>query len=489
MNRSGAVVQISVIAKSRIWMAANVLGAATMVAAMMSQTTTPGLSWTDTGSLSKLFGAPNWPLVLAVAYFLMIVVWARNSQRQVIDPFMAVIENLAALEKGDALDDRVLGGRPDEFGRVFAQFKYVVEFRKVLWKAQAEMRSLRAQVDSEREALDAARLEGDDKASRAIAALADGLVKISQGAFAYRVNVTFDDPAHESARQSFNLAAQRLERVFMALTTKIQAIRDLVESLDNGAQSVGRGRTQGAELLREIESVLNALGPIANRSLENAVQARAAVGEMSTSASKASDMIRQSKDAVVEVAETAMEIERIVSVVDGISLQTNLLALNAGVEAARAGESGKGFAVIASEIRALAQRSAAAAKQIKELTSASKAKTEEGVTLVDQASDAVSRLTGGSDHARTVAGEVATNVEAQASQLEKLGRAIAQACGLLRKDQASDAQMLNQTGGLLEQTSTLASQMRRYVKTGDTAPVNAGEQPEKLPPGKNRLAA
>ena len=477
-------------------MAANVLGAAGLVAAIMSQTETTRFSWTDVASLWNLLAAPNWPLVLACGYFVMTVVWAWDSQRAIVDPLEAIIENLIALEKGEPLDGAALDARTDVFGRVFTQFKYVVEFRKVLWKAQAEMRNLRTQMDGEREALEVARLESEEQARLTVGAFADGIARLAQGAFAYRLSMKFADPAHERSRQVFNMSAQRLEHVFMTTTAKIEAIRDLVETVHAGTRRAGDSRAQGGDILREIERVLAELSPAASRNIEIAIQARNAVGDMSTSATKARDMIRQYKDAVAEVAETAHEIERIVAVVDGISLQTNLLALNAGVEASRAGDAGRGFAVIASEIRALAQRSAEAAKQIKHLTTTSKTQTEAGVTLVDRASEAVSKLTGGSDRARLAVGEVTTNIESQSSQFDKLCRAVAQACGLLRKDQAQDAQVLKQAGGLLAQAVALATQVRGYVKPADAAlgrpaerPVPASAAPAKKPVRNEKIAA
>jgi methyl-accepting chemotaxis protein len=471
-------------------MAAHILGATALVAATLSQTSPTAFSWTDFGSLWRLIAAPNWPLVLACGYFILTVIGAWDSQRALVEPFEAIIENLVALEKGEALGGDEIAARDDEFGRIFTQFKYVVEFRKVLWKVQAEMRHLRAQIDGEHEALDEARKAGDEQARFAVGAFADGIARLAQGAFGYRLNMQFADPAHERSRQVFNMSAQRLEQIFMVLTAKIEAIRDLIETVHAGARRGGEMRGQGLEILQEIERLLAELSPAANRSLDHAVQAREAVGDMSDQASKARDMIRQSKQAVAEVAGTAQEIERIVAVVDGISLQTNLLALNAGVEASRAGEAGRGFAVIAIEIRALAQRSAEAAKQIKHLTSTSKSQTEAGVSLVDRASEAVSQLTGGMDRAHQAVGEVAAHAQAQSSQFDKLCRGVVQACGLLRKDQSQDAQMLRQAGGLLAEAVALAARLRGYVKPADAPlgrPAERGAPAAGSPEG--RIAA
>ena len=119
------------------------------------------------------------------------------------------------------------------------------------------------------------------------------------------------------------------------------------------------------------------------------VRARAVVGGARTSAERSGTVVRQAVEAMAGIEKSSREIGQIIGVIDEIAFQTNLLALNAGVEAARAGDAGRGFAVGASEVRALAQRSAEAAKEIKALISTSGVQVEQGVAYVGQTGEAL----------------------------------------------------------------------------------------------------
>jgi methyl-accepting chemotaxis protein len=105
-------------------------------------------------------------------------------------------------------------------------------------------------------------------------------------------------------------------------------------------------------------------------------------------------VVNRAVDAMAAIEQSAQEISQIINVIDGIAFQTNLLALNAGVEAARAGDAGKGFAVVANEVRALAQRSAEAAKDIKELITTSSEQVSGGVALVGQTGALLEKIVG-----------------------------------------------------------------------------------------------
>ncbi|MFP3533941.1 methyl-accepting chemotaxis protein, partial [Burkholderia sp. SIMBA_043] len=114
-------------------------------------------------------------------------------------------------------------------------------------------------------------------------------------------------------------------------------------------------------------------------------QGNTLAGNASEVAVRGGQVVAKVVDTMHDISDSSAKVAEIIAVIEGIAFQTNILALNAAVEAARAGEQGRGFAVVASEVRALAQRSASAAKEIKELISQSVAKVEAGTSLVDNA--------------------------------------------------------------------------------------------------------
>jgi methyl-accepting chemotaxis protein-1 (serine sensor receptor) len=159
---------------------------------------------------------------------------------------------------------------------------------------------------------------------------------------------------------------------------------------------------------------------------DNARQASALAANASEIANKGSAVVGQVVGTMGDINQSSAKIADIISIIEGIAFQTNILALNAAVEAARAGEEGRGFAVVAGEVRSLAQRSSAAAKEIKELIDTSVERVQSGSALVDEAGRTMTEIIGAVQRVTDIMGEIAAASEEQSSGIDQVARAVTQ---------------------------------------------------------------
>jgi methyl-accepting chemotaxis protein len=157
-------------------------------------------------------------------------------------------------------------------------------------------------------------------------------------------------------------------------------------------------------------------------------------------------------DTMKGINESSRRIAEIIGVIDGIAFQTNILALNAAVEAARAGEQGRGFAVVAGEVRNLAQRSAGAAKEIKELIVASVERVERGSTLVDQAGTTMNEVVAAVRRVADIMGEISAATVEQSAGVAQVGEAVSQ------MDRATQ-----QNAALVEESAAAAESLKQQA--------------------------
>jgi methyl-accepting chemotaxis protein len=163
---------------------------------------------------------------------------------------------------------------------------------------------------------------------------------------------------------------------------------------------------------------------------------------------------------MASINESSKKIVDIIGVIDGIAFQTNILALNAAVEAARAGEQGRGFAVVAAEVRNLAQRSAAAAKEIKGLIDDSVGKVQAGSELVGEAGQTMQEIVGSVQRVTDIMGEITAASHEQTQGIEQINQAITQMdqvtqqnAALVEEAAAAAASLQEQAGGLVQSVS------------------------------------
>jgi methyl-accepting chemotaxis protein len=211
---------------------------------------------------------------------------------------------------------------------------------------------------------------------------------------------------------------------------------------------------------------------------ENAKQANQLAVSASDTAAKGGQVVGQVVDTMGSINESSKKIVDIIGVIDGIAFQTNILALNAAVEAARAGEQGRGFAVVASEVRNLAQRSAAAAKEIKTLIGDSVDKVGAGTKLVESAGKTMEEIVASVKRVTDIIGEITAASQEQSSGIEQVNQAVTQ----MDQTTQQNAALVEQAAAAAEQAKEQAAQLLQAVsvfKVGAEAETAAWPQVER----------
>ena len=191
------------------------------------------------------------------------------------------------------------------------------------------------------------------------------------------------------------------------------------------------------------------------------------------------------------IQDSSRKIADIIGVIDGIAFQTNILALNAAVEAARAGEQGRGFAVVASEVRSLAQRSAAAAKEIKSLISDSVVKVNSGSKLAEQAGETMEQVVDSIKQVAKIMTSIADASREQSSGIEQVGNAVSQMDEVTQQNAALVEQAAAAAESLQEQASALVEAVSTFKlsQNGSRLQAGSGRSPQRLSaPGASRPA-
>ena len=225
----------------------------------------------------------------------------------------------------------------------------------------------------------------------AVVALGEGLRKLADGDLQQVLDKPFV-PSMEKVRADFNEAVAKLRDAMRAVGENAHSISSGAEQIRIAAADLSKRTEQQAASVEETAAALEQITATVKDSSKRAEEAGVLVKKTRENAEQSSVVVTNAVAAMAQIDSSSREISNIISIIDEIAFQTNLLALNAGVEAARAGEAGRGFAVVAQEVRELAQRSVAAAKNIKDLIVTSGAQVEAGVSLVGQTGEALQRI-------------------------------------------------------------------------------------------------
>jgi methyl-accepting chemotaxis protein len=244
----------------------------------------------------------------------------------------------------------------------------------------------------------------------------------------------------------------------------ILTVKEAVELINTAAGEISSGNSdlsvrteKQAASLEETASSMEELASTVKHNADSAKQANQLAIVASEVAIKGGEVVGQVISTMANINESANKIEDIISVIDGIAFQTNILALNAAVEAARAGEQGRGFAVVAGEVRNLAQRSACAAKEIKELIQDSVSKTAEGSIQVENAGRTMAEVVSSVKRVTDIIGEIAAASLEQSSGIEQVNTSVTIIDEVTQQNSALVEQAAAAAESLLEQAHALSN--------------------------------
>ena len=318
--------------------------------------------------------------------------------RRALNPLGAMAEAMENLAAGDTTATVPGQGRDDEIGVMASAFEVFRTARETACANELKQQTV-------------------------VTELADALEALAAGDMTYRITTPFADQ-YEDLRTAFNSSVETLGQMMTSVAETAASVHSGASEIHVASDDLAVRTEKQAAHLEETAAAMNQVTGMVKTTAKGAADVDALIAQAHREATDGGAVVRNAVDAMGAIQASAKEIAQIVNLIDGIAFQTNLLALNAGVEAARAGDAGKGFAVVANEVRALAQRSADAAKDIKELIATSADHVAGGVALVGETGAVLDSIVARVGEISGLVSAIASNAEIQATNLQQINGAV-----------------------------------------------------------------
>jgi len=435
------------------------------------------------------------PIVLLTTLLISVGVALVFAQRSITRPILDLSNVMEKLTAGDTRIEVPHSNRPDEIGamaRSVAVLREATEQVAVLQEQEraaaatrlARAQSMEAVVSDVGDVVAAAaagdfsaRLEikdADEQMQRLVAGIneinavvdsattefAGTLKAIAGGDLTNRVETAYRG-RFADLKGAINETVDRLSDTVSTIQTTSADVGLAAREINMGADDLSKRTEEQASSLEETAATTEELAASVKASAQAARQATEIAEDAMSAAQSGGVIAGQAVAAMARIEDASQKISDIIRVIDDIAFQTNLLALNAAVEAARAGDAGKGFAVVASEVRTLAQRSGEAAKDIAGLISSSNNEVTEGVKLVRQAGESLTRILEASQKVSTTIADISAASGEQANGIDEMSQAVAhldemtqQNAALAEQSAASAASLSGRIGQLNDLVAT-----------------------------------
>jgi methyl-accepting chemotaxis protein len=295
-------------------------------------------------------------------------------------------------------------------------------------------------------------------------------VRIADGDLTSEVRVKSGDAG--SLIWAMKTMQENLRSVVGEVVGGAHTVADTSAQIAQGNLDLSQRTEEQASTLEETANSMEELTSTVTQNAEHARQASQLAQGASEVARRGGEVVDQVVSTMDDITDASKKIAEIIGVIDGIAFQTNILALNAAVEAARAGEQGRGFAVVASEVRSLAQRSAAAAKEIKTLIGDSVSKVDAGTKLVDAAGKTMEEIVTSVKKVSDLIAEIAAASQEQSSGIGQVNTAVTQMDQVVQQNASLVEEATAATESMKEQANSLLQMVSRF-KLGDEQPAYA----------------
>jgi methyl-accepting chemotaxis protein len=279
------------------------------------------------------------------------------------------------------------------------------------------------------------------------------LERIANGDMTHTIDTEYQG-TYGVIKDNANLTVARLTDIVTQIKSVAGAINVSASEISAGNIDLSQRTEEQASSLEETASSMEQMASTVKQNAENAKQANMMANEASEVAIKGGQVVGEVIYTMEQINASSKKIVDIISVIDGIAFQTNILALNAAVEAARAGEQGRGFAVVAAEVRSLAQRSAAAAKEIKQLIGDSVDKVAGGTKLVEEAGKTMDEIVSAVKLVTDIVNEIAAASQEQSAGIDQVNNAI-----------TNMDEVTQQNAALVEQAAAAANSMEQQTQS------------------------
>lgn len=384
----------------------------------------------------------------AVAGILLSVVFSYTTGKAISEPYVQTVVRMEELAAGDLNSPILFRNNKDCVGRITRAMDV---FRNNAINLQEVTKGQSVVTDT----------------------LTERMNGLAKGDLATRITVAFP-PMYESLRQNYNSAMDSLARMAIAVAESSNSINTGAREISDASHDLAQRTEQHAASIEETSRTMDDVTKGINETASSAAHVNKLMTEINHDAEQGGVVIKNTTEAMGGIEKQANEIASIIGLIDGISFQTNLLALNAGVEAARAGDAGKGFSVVAAEVRALAQRSADAANNVKGLITTNAKQITEGVHLVMEAGDLLGRIISRISEITQSILNISEAAHAQSERLQQINIAIGEMDSVTQQNAAMVEEATAAARSLAEESDNLSGQVALFHL--DTAKSTGAKQ-------------